>query len=68
MKHRSSTNQPSSETLVSQETEVEGDSELSEIAHKLHETAPYAINPAFKDELHEELLQQFRNHHSKENK
>lgn len=71
MKHLSSTNQPFSGASDSQEIEVKGnplenDPELAAIAAQLQETASYAINPEFKDELHKELLQQFREYHIKE--
>ena len=71
MKHTSSTNQPFSGASDSLEIEVEGDPveddpELSAIAAQLRETASYAINPEFKEELHQELLQQFIEHHTKD--
>ncbi len=71
MQHTSSTNQPFSGDSDAQQSEVEGDPveddpELAAIAANLRETASYAINPEFKKDLHEDLLQQFREHHSKE--
>ena len=71
MKHTSSTNKPSSGKADSQEIELEGDPveddpELAAIAANLRETASYAINPEFKKDLHQDLLQQFREHHTKE--
>lgn len=71
MKHTSSTNQSFSGASDSEEIEVEGDPveddpELSNIAAQLEGTASYAINPDFKEGLHKELLQQFREHHTKE--
>ncbi len=71
MKHTSSTNQPSSGITDPQEIEVEGDPveddpELAAIAAQLQETASYAINPEFKEELRKDLLQQFMEHRTKE--
>jgi hypothetical protein len=66
MKHTSSTNQPFSGDSAPQEIEVEDDPELAAIAAQLEETASYATNPDFKEELRKELLQQFREHHTKE--
>jgi len=66
MKHTSSTNQSFSGDSDPQEIEIEGDPELAAIAAQLQGTSSYAINPEFKEELHKELLQQFREHHTKE--
>jgi hypothetical protein len=49
-----------------QDIEVENDPELAAIAAQLRETAPYAINPTFKEELRKELLQQFLEHFTEE--
>lgn len=53
------TNQPSQEDSTSQEIQLEDDPELAAIDAQLQETSTYAINPTFKEELREELLQQF---------
>jgi len=68
MEYISSTNQPYAEDLASQASETEVDAELSLIADQLRETASYAINPIFKEELRKKLLQQFVAHHTAETK
>lgn len=66
MKQTPSTNQPFSGASDPQEIELENDPELAAIVTHLQVNASYAINPEFKDELHKELLQQFRGYHTKE--
>ena len=68
--HPSSANQPCLEELDPQEIEiedasVEDDPELADIATRLRETASYAINPTFREELRKELLQQFIEHRTR---
>ncbi len=59
---------PSLENLDPQTIEVEDDPELAAIATQLRETASYAINPTFKEELRKKFLQQFVAHHTVETK
>ena len=66
MKQTSSTNQASSGASDLEEIEVEDDPELAAIATRLEETASYAIDPEFMEELRKGLLQQFIEHRTKE--